>query len=280
MGRLETSWAFAVLIGAPVFGLVISLFNVSTMFAGLVFISTLSTWSVWKIFGQPHSANAANSASLANSGLASSSPASEDESSDPIGANHYSANIAPSGSPEAKALVRRIAAALVCSAAMSFGSICIFSVYGSWLTERFGLSIRAVGLFSVFVGLAELGASTLSSAKTDQWGKRRSVAMGSLVMLAGMVGIGIRLRFVTLRYFRSRRTSQGHGAFHRSRPVPAGTCWSRRASHQSLRRSRHCSDRRNCWSGLTPRLCRHSAGHQELNPSPPHGMFRPELPRG
>jgi MFS transporter, DHA1 family, inner membrane transport protein len=190
MGRLETSWAFAVLIGAPVFGLVISLFNVSTMFAGLVFISTLSTWSVWKIFGQPHSANAANS-SPANSGIASSSPASDDESSDPTGANQYSANIAPSGSPAAKALLRRIAAALVCSAAMSFGSICIFSVYGSWLTERFGLSIRAVGLFSVFVGLAELGASTLSSAKTDQWGKRRSVAMGSLVMLAGMVGIGI-----------------------------------------------------------------------------------------
>jgi MFS transporter, DHA1 family, inner membrane transport protein len=185
MGRLETSWAFAVLIGAPVFGLVISLFNVSTMFAGLVFVSTLSTWSVWNIFGQPHSANSANSSP------ASSGPATDDESSDPIGANHYSANIAPSGSPEAKALVRRIAAALVCSAAMSFGSICIFSVYGSWLTERFGLSIRAVGLFSVFVGLAELGASTLSSAKTDQWGKRRSVAMGSLVMLAGMVGIGI-----------------------------------------------------------------------------------------
>ena len=180
MGRLETSWAFAVLIGAPIFGLVISLFNVSTMFAGLVFVSTLSTWSVWKIFGQPHSAD-----------LANSSHASLDRASNELEANPYAATIAPSGSPEAKALFRRIAAALVCSAAMSFGSICIFSVYGSWLTERFGLSIRAVGLFSVFVGLAELGASTLSSLKTDQWGKRRSVAMGSLVMLAGMVGIGI-----------------------------------------------------------------------------------------
>lgn len=200
MGRLETSWAFAVLIGAPIFGLVISLFNVSTMFVGLVFVSTLSTWSVWKVFGQPHAANSVSpsppnsepaNSGPANSSPASSSPASDDDASDPMGANHYSATIAPSGSPEAKALLRRITAALVCSAAMSFGSICIFSVYGSWLTERFGLSIRAVGLFSVFVGLAELGASTLSSLKTDQWGKRRSVAMGSLVMLAGMVGIGI-----------------------------------------------------------------------------------------
>ena len=171
MGRLETSWAFAVLIGAPIFGLVISLFNVSTMFAGLVFLSALSTLSIWKIFGEAHSINLADS--------------------DPIESTQYANSIAPSGSPEAKALVRRITAALVCSAAMSFGSICIFAVYGSWLTNHFGLSVRAVGLFSVFVGIAELGASTLSSSKTDQWGKRRSVALGCLVMLAGMVGIGI-----------------------------------------------------------------------------------------
>jgi MFS transporter, DHA1 family, inner membrane transport protein len=171
MGRLETSWAYAVLLGAPVFGLVISVFSVSTMFAGLVFVSTLSTLTIWKIFGEPHSivGNAA----------------------DPSEAINYGDMIAPSGSADAKALTRRIVAALVCSAAMSFGSISIFSVYGSWLTERFGLSVRAVGLFSVFVGIAELTASTLSSQKTDQWGKRRSVALGSLLMLAGMVGIGV-----------------------------------------------------------------------------------------
>jgi predicted MFS family arabinose efflux permease len=110
---------------------------------------------------------------------------------DPSEAINYGDMIAPSGSADAKALTRRIVAALVCSAAMSFGSISIFSVYGSWLTERFGLSVRAVGLFSVFVGIAELTASTLSSQKTDQWGKRRSVALGSLLMLAGMVGIGV-----------------------------------------------------------------------------------------
>jgi MFS transporter, DHA1 family, inner membrane transport protein len=171
MGRLETSWAFAVLIGAPIFGLVISIFSVSTMFAGLVVVSTLSTLSIWKIFGETHSIDLAEH--------------------DPSEAPLYADTIAPNGSPKAKALRRRIVAALACSAAMSFGSICIFSVYGSWLTQRFGLSVRAVGLFSVFVGIAELVASTLSSVKTDQWGKRRSVAMGCAVMLAGMVGIGV-----------------------------------------------------------------------------------------
>lgn len=171
MGRLETSWAFAVLIGAPIFGLVISVFSVSTMFAGLVFISALSTSAIWKVFGEAHSINLAEA--------------------DPSEVNRYAGSTTPTGSPEAKALLRRITGALVCSAAMSFGSICIFSVYGSWLTKRFELSVRAVGLFSVFVGVAELGASALSSVKTDRWGKRRSVAMGSLVMLAGMAGIGI-----------------------------------------------------------------------------------------
>jgi MFS transporter, DHA1 family, inner membrane transport protein len=183
MGRLETSWAYAVLIGAPIFGLVISTFTVSTMFAGLVFVSTLSTLAVWKIFGDVDSIDSIDSIDSVDS--------VDDAAPDKHGATNYAETIAPQGSPEAKALTTRIAAALVCSAAMSFGSISIFSVYGSWLTERFGLSVRAVGLFSVFVGIAELIASTLSSQKTDQWGKRRSVAMGSLVMLAGMVGIGL-----------------------------------------------------------------------------------------
>jgi Major Facilitator Superfamily len=228
MGRLETSWAFAVLIGAPIFGLVISIFSVSTMFAGLVLVSTLSTYLVWKTFGEAHSGGpsgdespirlagwkgrSGGTRSGAEMGPASKKespirlagrkgrpggtrsaaemgPASMRESD--LSENPDYSTIASAGSPQAKALRRRIIAALVCSAALSFGSICVFSVYGSWLTERFGLSVRAVGLFSVFVGIAELAASTLSSTKTDLWGKRRSVAMGSLVMLAGMAGIGI-----------------------------------------------------------------------------------------
>ncbi len=200
MGRLETSWAFAVLIGAPIFGLVISIFSVSTMFVGLVLISTLSTYLVWKTFGDAHSIDiSADESPIGLAGWkeipegarsgAEMGPASMVESS-PNETTDYS-GFASAGTPQAVALRRRIIAALVCSAAMSFGSICIFSVYGSWLTERFGLSVRAVGLFSVFVGIAELAASTLSSTKTDLWGKRRSVAMGALVMLAGMAGIGI-----------------------------------------------------------------------------------------
>jgi predicted MFS family arabinose efflux permease len=170
MGRLETSWAFAVLIGAPIFGLIISIFSVSTMFVLLVFISALSSLCVWRVFGEEHFVDTAEL--------------------NPTESPRYT-NSAPAGSPQARALRRRIIAALTCSAAMSFGSICVFSVYGSWLTKRFGLSVRAVGLFSVFVGIAELVASTLSSVKTDQWGKRRSVAIGCAVMLAGMAGIGL-----------------------------------------------------------------------------------------
>jgi predicted MFS family arabinose efflux permease len=174
MGRLETSWAYSVLIGAPIFGLVISASSISTMFAFLTLLSTLSTFFVWKTFGQA-------------SGNSVEPPEAIEQH-----ANHQpTTNNAEPVSAGAKALITRIAAALVCSAAMSFGAISIFSVYGSWLTERFGLSVRAVGLFSIFVGIAELVASTLSSTKTDRWGKRRSVALGALVMLAGMIGIGV-----------------------------------------------------------------------------------------
>ncbi len=195
MGRLETSWAYAVLIGAPIFGLVISVFTVSTVFGGLVLISAVSTWYVWKIFGEPQLDNkqSMNNQSISNNDTANNGKHKNADvlETDRAESNPYAHTIAPAGTPEAKALTQRIVAALVCSAGLSFGSISIFAVYGSWLTERFGLSTRAVGLFSVFVGIAELTASTLSAQKTDRWGKRRSVALGSLVMLAGMVGIGL-----------------------------------------------------------------------------------------
>ena len=181
MGRLETSWALAVLIGAPIFGLVISVFNVTTMFAGLTVVSTLNTFCVWSVFGRPASP-VASPANGSTSSFDSAGGSSNDSRSVSSGVS--------SGTPEARALAKRIAAALVCSFVMSFGAICIFSVYGSWLTKNFGLSTKAVGFFSVFVGIAELGASTMSSTKTDRWGKRRSVAGGCVVMFAGMVAIG------------------------------------------------------------------------------------------
>lgn len=68
------------------------------------------------------------------------------------------------------------------------GAQCLFLTFGPWLEDRHGFG--AVGLSAVAfgLGLGELGASSLSAARTDRWGKERSVAGGAMLMLpAGLV---------------------------------------------------------------------------------------------
>jgi predicted MFS family arabinose efflux permease len=59
-----------------------------------------------------------------------------------------------------------------------------FIVYGAWLELAFGLSLSALGLASIVVGLAEATAEMGTSLLSDRPGKRQSVIMG-LVGLAG-----------------------------------------------------------------------------------------------
>jgi predicted MFS family arabinose efflux permease len=68
------------------------------------------------------------------------------------------------------------------------GAQCLFLTFGPWLEDRHGFG--AAGLSTVVFGLGagELVASSLSAARTDRWGKERSVAAGAMVMVpAGIV---------------------------------------------------------------------------------------------
>ena len=62
-----------------------------------------------------------------------------------------------------------------------------FIVYGAWLESSFGLSLSALGLASIVVGLAEAAGEFGTTLFTDRLGKRRSVLLGLLCLTASLL---------------------------------------------------------------------------------------------
>ena len=61
----------------------------------------------------------------------------------------------------------------------------LFVTFGAWLKDDFDVGDAVLAAATFGLGAVELGASTLSSARTDRWGKERSVIGGALVMTGG-----------------------------------------------------------------------------------------------
>jgi predicted MFS family arabinose efflux permease len=65
-----------------------------------------------------------------------------------------------------------------------------FIVFGAWLEDRFALSLTALGVASLVVGLAELSGEASVLAFADRIGKRRMVAGGLAVCASGYLLLG------------------------------------------------------------------------------------------
>lgn len=68
----------------------------------------------------------------------------------------------------------------------------IFVTFGAWLEDDFGYGAAGIAAVGFCLGAVELFASLNSARRTDMWGKERSIALGSFVMLpaALMLAIG------------------------------------------------------------------------------------------
>jgi predicted MFS family arabinose efflux permease len=73
--------------------------------------------------------------------------------------------------------------ALVCA------SEALFVTFGAWLKDDFDVNDGVLAAATFGLGAMELGASSLSSARTDRWGKERSVIGGALVMTVAAAGL-------------------------------------------------------------------------------------------
>ena len=152
MGTYEMSWALALLVGAPVLGLLLSKTRWWTPFLVLAALSGAATLLV----------------------AAAIAP-------DTIHA------VAPVAKRIPMRLDRRAAFTIVSSFFITFSAVSVFAVYGAWLEDHFGVSAATVGVLSVAIGLAELAASAATIRFTDRWGKTASVRRGAAVMAAGLL---------------------------------------------------------------------------------------------
>jgi predicted MFS family arabinose efflux permease len=154
IGLYETSWAFALLIGAPICGLLIRRFSWVTPFA-VVALATLAMIPVvrWKMDAKTLMRNV-------------------DHAADPGGSNEPVRWIA-------------VISAVSCSLFLTFAAVSTFSSFGPWLEDRHGLQTGGLGVIAVGIGIMELVGSVGTAAFADRIGQRRSVAIGAMVMALG-----------------------------------------------------------------------------------------------
>jgi predicted MFS family arabinose efflux permease len=67
---------------------------------------------------------------------------------------------------------------------MVFANENMVIVYGAWLEQQFNLQVQTLGLYSILVGLAELGGELTVVFLVDRFGKRRAI-------LAGLIFTGL-----------------------------------------------------------------------------------------
>jgi DHA1 family inner membrane transport protein len=168
LGLFETSWAIALLIGAPVVALLINAFGwrgpfvalaVAAMLAALVVAGALPRWA-------PRSADVelVSAASLS------------DRSTD-----HATAPRRDRTSITSKAWLVMIGSAMTAMAGLS-----VFVISGSWLDDAFGVSTAGIGVIAIAFGSVELAASLTSAGVADMVGKFRSTIAGLVLLLAGL----------------------------------------------------------------------------------------------
>lgn len=155
IGLFETSWASALLIGAPLIALLINAVGWRGPFIALAALAALAAVIVTR------------TPDTATVNEAARSPVTKQ--------------------PLTSAAWRVIAA----SASIGVAGLSIIVIAGTWLDERHGVSTGGIGLVAMAFGAAELASSVSSAAFSDQAGKVRSTRALLVVLLFGLFVIAL-----------------------------------------------------------------------------------------
>lgn len=150
IGLFETSWAIALLVGAPLLALLIDRFGWRGPFVALAIASFVSALAVM-MFVSP-------------------------------GTSHVDAG-ASSGVP---ALPRQAWYPMLASASIAAAGLGTFVVSGAWLDDDHGVSTAGLGLIAAGFGAVELASSTAVATAGDRIGAKRSVFIGLAGLVAGL----------------------------------------------------------------------------------------------
>jgi predicted MFS family arabinose efflux permease len=153
IGAFETSWAIALLVGAPALAVLIETFGWRASYVALAIAGAVGAVLV--------------------AILVSDSP--------PDG-------LTPSPA-DRRSLPRAAWPPIIASAATSAAGLGTFVVSGAWLDDAYGVPTAGLGLIAAAFGLIELVSSTSVATIGDRVGTRRSVMVGQIVLIVGVAMI-------------------------------------------------------------------------------------------
>ena len=150
IGVFETSWAIALLVGAPFVALLIHLFGWRGPFVALAIGALVAAAAVIRLV--------------------------------PPGTPHHTSN---TDTPRER-LPRSAWFPMLASAATAAAGLGAFVVTGTWLDEAYGVSTGGLGVVAAGFGAVELASSTAVATIGDRIGSRRSVLIGLTGLLTGL----------------------------------------------------------------------------------------------
>ena len=182
LGLYETSWALALLIGAPLVAVLINAFGWRGPFVALAAAALVGVVIVARRLPRHVPAPAVR----------------------PVVGNHRERDgrdgLPTSRSEPRQRITPTAWLVMVGSATTAMAGLSVFVISGSWLDDAFGVSTGGVGIVAVAFGGVELVASLTSAAVADNVGKLRSTLSGIVLLVLGLgvmlvagdrLGIGI-----------------------------------------------------------------------------------------
>ena len=154
IGLFETSWAFALLIGAPIISGLIALFGWRGPYVVLAIAATVTAVMIRHSTDSPRPVEGPD---------------------------------VPPATPGIRAVTPAAWAVIVGSALLATAGLSVFAISGSWLDEAFGVSTGGLGAVAMGYGAIELLASTGSAGFADRIGKLRSTLGGIVLLVGGLV---------------------------------------------------------------------------------------------
>lgn len=189
IGLIETSWAGSTLIGVPLVGLAIAAYGWQRPFAILGLLGLVGIAAI-------------------RLGI----PADRPCRSVPVGPRL----LARAWSQLAQSRTAR--ALLLMGFLISMANDALFVIIGAWLEHQFELSVAAIGMGTIVIGLSELSGEFMTVTIADRMGKRRAILLGLVLgsvayaalplvsqslggALAGLFGLFLSVEFTIVTTF-------------------------------------------------------------------------------
>jgi MFS transporter, DHA1 family, inner membrane transport protein len=160
VGIYETTWAVALLVGAPITGLMIDRLRWWSPFFMFGLLAVVLLPMLWR--------------TVPNGAV-------------PNGAVPTLTAAGVTAPRERLVISSAVVAIVVCVVALTMTGVLVFATFGAWLKDRHGFSTAGVAALAFALGAAELAGSVGTAVITDRIGKRVAIASGCLVMMVGLV---------------------------------------------------------------------------------------------